>query len=61
MGNFIKLILQIIIVVLICSTLSGLLLGVKVLMDFIKTISGLVLLAVMVIFIVIKLVDYFED
>lgn len=61
MGNFIKLILQIIVAVLICSTLSGLLLGVKVLMDFIKTISGLVLLAVMVIFVVIKLVDYFED
>ena len=61
MGNFIKLILQIIVAVLICSTLSGLLLGVKVLMDFIKTISCLVLLAVMVIFVVIKLLDYFED
>lgn len=61
MKNFIKLILQIIVVVLICSSLSGYLLGVKVLMDFIKTISGLVLLAVMVIFVVIKLVDYFED
>lgn len=60
-GEFLKLVVQIILVVLVCSSISGLMLGVKVLMDFIKTILGLVLLAIMVIVIVIKLVDYFED
>ena len=60
-GGFFKLVIQIILVVLICSSISGLMLGVKVLMNFIKTILALVLLAIMVIFIVIKLVDYFED
>lgn len=60
-GAFFKLIVEIILVVLVCSSVSALMLGVDV-MYFIKTIFALVLLVIMVIFIVIKLVDdYFED